>query len=135
MSEQYTPGLCGVYAIETEQHTYVGASKAIPTRWKDHLLRMKNGSHETPELTAAWNKGRGTGISFKVLEIVGSEMELEAKEYEWMKKMGAVLLNRKNKLPNPREHIVVSRETKSRLQSLGKKSMDKAVKHLLDSSC
>jgi len=134
MTEQFTRGLCGIYSIEFEDKVYVGASKAIQSRWSYHLLRMKNGTHDTPELIEAWKKHGGEGFTFKILELVGSEIKLPEKEYKWMRKLKANLLNRRNNFPNPREHIIVSRETKSRLQSMGMKSMEAAVKQLLDNS-
>ena len=51
-------GCSGVYAIEINSKLYVGSSKDLRERWKQHRGLLTRNKHQSPKLQYAWNKYR-----------------------------------------------------------------------------
>lgn len=52
---------CGVYSFNCGPYFYVGRSINIEVRWKEHLRRLKNGTHTNPWVQNAFDKHGWTG--------------------------------------------------------------------------
>ncbi len=76
---------CGVYAIEhnVSGRKYVGSSKDIATRFRDHLRDLKKNKHHSDRLQNAWNKYGAEAFSFRIL-VECPESQLRAVEQEWI---------------------------------------------------
>jgi len=134
--EKHTPNLSGVYMI-TNTATgmkYIGSSTAIQARWNSHLLQLKNGSHACPKMLQDCQKYGLQSLTFRILELTNDLKELETKEVEWIQKQGAkTIYNRKTSQGKPKRTLVsVHQDTKEQLQSLGYRSINDAIIHLLD---
>ena len=61
----------GVYKIENiqNQKCYIGSSKDIGKRFKEHLFHLNRGTHHSPKLQNSWNKYGEEAFVFKILFI------------------------------------------------------------------
>ena len=81
---------CGIYQIKTEKGVYVGQSKQIDKRWKDHERSIKNDLHRYIKSNDVFE--------FSILEEC-SIQDLHAKELLWANKIhsdGETVLNKAN---------------------------------------
>ena len=129
-----TQGLCGIYLIENTKtnKSYIGQSRAIQIRWKQHLLYMNHGNKEVAQLADEWAKYGATAFRFSILEIVKDPRLLEERERYWMDRMGADRLYNRRTGIKKRTQISVHLETKERLEALGCKSLNEAIESLLE---
>jgi len=76
---------CGIYAIRNTvtSRRYVGSSKDIELRWKQHLRKLRGGKHANPILQNAWNKYGEQAFEWLVLEEC-PEAELCAREQVYL---------------------------------------------------
>lgn len=76
----------GIYEIRNIKNNkvYIGSSKNIENRWKQHLYMLKNNKHHSVYLQNAWNKYGESNFSFSTIEIVKDENDLFDAEQEWM---------------------------------------------------
>lgn len=76
----------GVYAlIQASTNTaYIGSSRNLAIRRRDHFSALRSGRHYVPALQAAWALRSGEEISFSVLEHVADESRLIAREQAWI---------------------------------------------------
>jgi group I intron endonuclease len=60
----------GVYEIKNliTHHKYIGSSKDIQKRWREHYNRLSRNTHHCIGLQRAWNKYGGFNFSFNILE-------------------------------------------------------------------
>ena len=72
----------GVYLIECKNHKYVGSSKNLYLRYKEHTATLKRGSHFNQFLQNIYNKYPNI-ISFKLIEICDNYVEREAYYIEY----------------------------------------------------
>lgn len=73
--------MIGIYKI-TNKHNgwnYIGSSKSIENRWKQHIRELEENNHHCYRLQYDWNKYGVIGFDFCVLEICGED-ELISKE-------------------------------------------------------
>jgi group I intron endonuclease len=80
--------IMGIYKIKNiiNGKIYIGSSKDITKRWKQHLSALKNNTHHSYHLQRAWNKYGEENFKFEVVEIIHDEDLLTEKEQEWMTK-------------------------------------------------
>ena len=70
---------------------YIGQSTNIETRWKDHVIRLKEGKHDNRYLQNAWNKYGASNFSFSVLEECPRDFGvLNEREVYWIKTLNAL---------------------------------------------
>ena len=73
-----------VYEIKNKktEYVYIGCSKNIVNRWKEHLRDLRLGVHHCTHLQRAWNKYGATSFKFTVIKEYGTEkvMYLEEKK-------------------------------------------------------
>jgi group I intron endonuclease len=60
----------GIYAIRhvVSGKRYIGSSKRIERRWKEHKYRLNKGDHCTPHLQNAWNLYGADAFVFEIIE-------------------------------------------------------------------
>lgn len=68
---------------------YVGSSKDIEKRFKQHLSDLNNGSHHSNKLQEEFLKFGKYNLSLEVIEIVEDESQLEKREQYWIDKLQA----------------------------------------------
>lgn len=63
--------LCGVYKITCTVNTkfYIGSSKNILERWKQHISELENGKHVNRYLQNCWNIYGVSAFRFEILEL------------------------------------------------------------------
>lgn len=74
-----------VYAIRntTTGRVYVGATRNVGTRWRQHISDLKAGRHCSAELQRDWVAYGAEKFTFQVLQIVDGPVHvLSAKEHE-----------------------------------------------------
>lgn len=63
---------------------YVGSTTNKNERFRTHRKRLRNNTHHTKHLQAAWNKYGEQAFVFHVIEIVQNEETLESAEQRWL---------------------------------------------------
>lgn len=76
---------CGIYQIlcVVSGKSYVGSSKQISVRWRQHRGRLRKGLHTSPRLQQAWTKHGEDKFVFSVLEECAVEA-LFVREQHWI---------------------------------------------------
>lgn len=77
--------ICGIYQIKNtiNNKKYIGQSKNIKKRWKEHQTLLKRNQHHNNHLQNAWNKYGENYFSFSIVEQC-IEKELNSKEQYWI---------------------------------------------------
>lgn len=67
---------CGIYSIRNTVNgrRYVGSSRTVEERWKNHRNLLERGAHHAPILQKAWKKYGSAAFVWEILE----ECELDA---------------------------------------------------------
>lgn len=75
--------ICGVYKIVNKVNgkLYIGSSKDIYTRWKQHRDKLEKGVHGNTHLQNAWNKYKSDSFEFEVIEECSPEIQFEKEQY------------------------------------------------------
>lgn len=75
----------GTYQIvcKTNGRRYIGSSKNIEGRWKEHLRCLKKGTHTAPHLQNCFNKYGETDFHWGIINICNVD-ELLVKEQKWL---------------------------------------------------
>lgn len=83
-----TPSAPGIYKITCTANNkiYLGSTKNLCIRCRDHFNKLKQNKHHNPKLQAAFNKYGPDTFTFEVLELV-LPMSLTAREQYWFKKI------------------------------------------------
>jgi group I intron endonuclease len=73
----------GIYEIRNNLNgrSYVGVSKEITRRWKDHLKMLMAGEHHSFELQSDWDEIGIKHFSFHILELCDDNQLKEVKGY------------------------------------------------------
>lgn len=77
----------GVYKITclANNKIYIGSSKNIDKRFKNHIQKLENNKHTNSYLQSAWNLHSKENFKFEIIETC-DEKELITKEQMWMDK-------------------------------------------------
>jgi group I intron endonuclease len=67
----------GVYAFSFNNHLYIGSSKNLYSRYKEHLASLRRGNHYNIFLQRCFNKYGMTSLEYKVLEICEDYIDRE----------------------------------------------------------
>jgi group I intron endonuclease len=77
----------GIYKI-TDKHNgfiYIGSSKNIPNRWKQHKWVLNRGTHHSKHLQNSWNKYGADSFTWEILEECAADKEtLLAREQHYI---------------------------------------------------
>ena len=73
----------GIYCIENiiSSKKYIGQSKCINERWKNHISELNLGHHHNSYLQNSWNKYGEKGFKFYVLEFCSNDKLNEKERY------------------------------------------------------
>jgi group I intron endonuclease len=83
--------VCGAYAIICQDgRAYVGGSKNIAARWRQHKCLLRKNRHPNRKLQGAWAENGPDAFSIIVLEVALSDDELLSIEQRWIDKMQSV---------------------------------------------
>lgn len=76
----------GIYKITNllNNKVYIGSSKYIERRYRNHFLALIKGNHVSPHLQRAFNKYGISSFSFTILEIVENTEDLLSIEQKWI---------------------------------------------------
>lgn len=69
-------GKCGIYRIFNSKNKkmYIGSSKNIGNRWRQHINNLNKNKHHSSKLQRAWNKVKDRSVfKFEILELVKEE--------------------------------------------------------------
>lgn len=134
--EKTRKGLMGIYKIisNVTGEVYVGSSRSVANRIQKHMNDLTDRKHENKSLEELWHKHGPHTFSFAIVELINDERELLEKERFWIAELGGkqAMLNKKNHSNQERTNINVPLETRDSLRALGKGSMDKAIRYLID---
>jgi group I intron endonuclease len=80
--------MIGVYCIKniTNNKIYIGSSKHVEARWKEHVYLLENKKHHSVKLQKAWNKYGSGNFKFEVLETTEDKNLLFIIEQQWLDK-------------------------------------------------
>lgn len=75
--------ICGVYKITNlvNGKIYVGSSKDIESRWKQHRDKLNKGTHDNPHLQRAWGKYGEDNFKFEVIEECERTIQFEREQF------------------------------------------------------
>ena len=79
--------ITGIYKIfnKVNGKFYIGSSKDIFGRWKEHLSELRNNKHFNSHLQSSWNKYSEESFIFQILEeCENNEKILEETEQKWL---------------------------------------------------
>jgi group I intron endonuclease len=134
--EKSRKGLMGIYKIvnSVTGEVYVGSSRSVANRIQKHMNDMTDRKHENKSLEELWHRHGAHTFSFSIVELVDDERYLLEKERYWIAQLGGkqAMLNKKDHSNLERTNISVPLETRDSLRALGKGSMDKAIRYLID---
>lgn len=84
--------IIGVYKIENIKNhkVYIGSSKNIYMRWKQHIAQLKQGTHHSVKLQRCYDKLKNkTTLQFSIVEIVKDVNKLKEREQYYIDKYDA----------------------------------------------
>lgn len=78
----------GIYKIEqlSTNKKYIGSSKNIESRWKEHVRDLRKNEHHSWKLQKAWNKYGEDNFKFEIIEIVKNKKDLLTIEQNYINK-------------------------------------------------
>ncbi|MCL6271474.1 GIY-YIG nuclease family protein [Sansalvadorimonas sp. 2012CJ34-2] len=112
---------CGIYCLWSSDHkSYIGQSKDIGRRWRDHYQKLIEGTHENSDLQSAWARAGQNKFRFDVI-IETRESELDYYELYYIIEFDTFLhgynqtpdgLGKFNKPSKIKENSAISSEDK-----------------------
>lgn len=116
----------GIYQIRNlvNGKVYIGSAVHIGKRWVEHLKRLRNGSHHSRHLQAAWNKHGADQFILEVVEVVedlGRLIEVEQEHLDRIRPFDKKTGYNISPTAGSSLGIVRSDETKAKLSEIAKK--------------
>lgn len=78
-----TRGIYLITCIPTGKQ-YVGSTKDVDVRWKDHKKRLRGGYHPNARFQRSWDKYGESEFDIETLEIVDDDVDILARELYWI---------------------------------------------------
>lgn len=80
------PKTAGVYLIRNlvTNGFYIGSACSFARRWREHVTRLRDGTHPNAKLSAAWIEHGPEDWQFEVLEVVADMSNLLAVEQKYL---------------------------------------------------
>jgi len=86
--------ISGIYRITTpDGYLYIGHSKHILTRWKQHIESLEHKNHCCQRLQSTYDKYGIDGFKFEILETIRDPQLMSIREQEYMNAGAELLLN------------------------------------------
>jgi group I intron endonuclease len=63
---------------------YIGSSRNLKRRWKEHKLELRKNNHSNAHLQSAWNKYGEENFKFEIIEYIEDIIELKNREQYWI---------------------------------------------------
>lgn len=81
--------IIGIYKIKNKENgkVYIGSSKNIENRWKQHKTLLRCGKHHSQHLQYSWNKYGSDCFLFEVIEDEIQQEESLVREQYWIDKL------------------------------------------------
>ena len=75
--------VCGVYKITNTVNNkfYIGSSKDIENRWKQHIDALVKKEHGNTHLQRSWNKYGSQNFKFEIIEECDPSVQFEREQY------------------------------------------------------
>lgn len=75
--------MCGVYKITNiiNGKIYIGSSKDIDRRWREHTYSLEDNTHSNQKLQNAWNKYGRQNFKFEIIELCDERHQFEREQY------------------------------------------------------
>ena len=75
--------VCGVYKIINTENgkVYIGSSKDIDRRWREHVRELELNTHINAHLQNAWNKYGKKSFKFEVIEQCDEQKRYEREQH------------------------------------------------------
>jgi hypothetical protein len=83
---------CGVYRITCKQHSYIGSSKSLYSRLREHCIDLRNGNHTNSYLQRCYNKHTSDELFYQIIEFCKPEERI-TKEAYYIKFLEATMNN------------------------------------------
>lgn len=109
--------ICGIYSITAPNgKRYIGLSKDIETRWRQHLRELREGSHHNVHLQCAWNLYGEDGFEFIVLQEV-PVLLLDVHEVAWIQRYDTTNPEHGYNMTSGGSRPRMSKETRAKLSA------------------
>lgn len=88
LTQHHDDILQGIYQIRNTKNNriYIGSSKDIYRRWKDHISLLNNNKHHSYKLQYDWNKYGSKYFQLEVIELVKHHKDIFAYEQKYFDK-------------------------------------------------
>lgn len=121
----------GVYAIRNKVNNkvYIGSTiTSFCKRWKCHKRRLRNDTHHSKHLQAAWNKYGESNFIFEILEIT-TEDKCREREGHYIGIYNSInpKFGYNNSLVDPVGDVHLSEETKAKLSAICKEQWKQGI--------
>lgn len=73
--------ICGIYAIQKGDRSYIGSSVDITLRWRKHRSDLRGGRHHNRHLQNAWNLYGENSFEFVVLEECDADVLIKREQH------------------------------------------------------
>ena len=95
----------GIYKIRNKitGKIYIGSSKDIPSRWKQHKSELKRGTHHSRLLQESWRKYGLDNHEFEILETVSNSSYLIKREHYYIRTLDSTDPGRGYNIQKPPE--------------------------------
>lgn len=82
LSSKELSGVCGIYLISCKEHSYVGSSKNLYHRLREHRYRLLNGTHSNDFIQKVFKKHGIENFEYQILELCTPLLRIiKEKEY------------------------------------------------------
>ena len=81
--------LCGIYRLSVEEHSYIGSSKNLYARLREHRTDLMNKQHTNDFLQKVANKYGLEAFCIDIIELCDVDKRIEREAY-WIKELNEV---------------------------------------------
>lgn len=125
-------GIYGIFDRETDDCLYIGMSKNLERRWKDHLKLLKSKNHKRQDFVEWYHANGGIPdlLDFRVLEECEDDNNvLNSLEIKWFNKMKPKYFGKK---PSLSEKWEQAEETKEKLRKTANSNLKTLICEFCD---
>ncbi len=131
-----THDIQGIYQIKNTvtNDCYIGTSRHVYKRLKDHITFLTRGSHINKRLESSWKEYGSSSFTFMCVEVVDKQEDLSQREIFWVQKTKANIsgFNTKTDKYKSRTLMQIGPDLHNELEDLNLGSMNRTLEHLVD---